>query len=211
MSHSMSILEGQLLSATDAFLGALAANTTPLALLAFFSSAHPVTLQHAPAQCPNAQSARFTGLNAVRSYFDLLATNWTRTAVRVRSGPQLFGDRRRTVIGASVTWAWRQSGRRWTEDFTCTLDFDDTFKIVSFLVATESGPGTCVMTAKDSTPTSHADASICTEHFPGSKRRIHGSVCPFSSLTTSSLLGFFHVPIVLTSPFPHIQKKSGLN
>ncbi|KAH6912967.1 hypothetical protein BKA70DRAFT_1265645 [Coprinopsis sp. MPI-PUGE-AT-0042] len=175
MTCSMAVLEEQLMSATDAFLNALAANTAPLGLLTHFSTTHPVTLQHAPAQCPNAQSARFTGLNAVRSYFDLLTTNWTRTAVRVRSRPQLFGERRRAVIDASVTWVWRQSGRRWTEDFTCTLDFDDALKIVSFLVATESGPGTCVMTAKDTTPVSHADASICAEHLPSSKRRIHGS------------------------------------
>ncbi|EAU86317.2 hypothetical protein CC1G_08041 [Coprinopsis cinerea okayama7 len=149
MAAALPSLEEQLLSATNAFLKALACNLSPLRLLSFFSSSSPVTLQHAQARCPHAQTSRFTGLNAVRSYFDLLTAHWTRSAMQIHSRPWLDVQKRRIVIDASVTWMWRSSGRTWTEDFICTIDYDDAFKIVSFVVETESPPETCIMTAKD--------------------------------------------------------------
>jgi hypothetical protein len=50
-------------------------------------------------------------------------------------------------------WTWKRSGRSWREDFTCTLVFEDSdpaaLRILSFMVITESAPGTCVMHAVD--------------------------------------------------------------
>lgn len=149
MPSSLSLAQQRLQAATDAFLVALADNLPPLSLLPFFSNTNTVVLQHAESRNPNPQQSRFTGLNAVRSYFDLQTTHWKRSAVQIHSTPILDADKRRTVINASVTWMWRRSGRQWTEDFTWTLDFDEGYKIIGFIVETKSGPGTCLMTAKD--------------------------------------------------------------
>lgn len=89
------------------------------------------------------------GSNAIRSYFDLLATHWTRSNARIRATTQIDEPNRRVVVSASVDWAWRKSGRKWTEDFTWTLDFDENLEIISFIIRTVSGPGTCIMRAID--------------------------------------------------------------
>lgn len=150
-SSSQSVsTQDHLISATNAFFLALASNTCSLTLLTHFSTTHPVTIQHAPALCPHPQTSRLSGLNAVRSYFDLLATNWTRSKMAIRTNPRADAKARRVVVGASVTWMWRRSGREWDEDFTCTLEFDENYKISSFVVKTDSAPETCVMRAVDS-------------------------------------------------------------
>ncbi|TFK71272.1 hypothetical protein BDN72DRAFT_469281 [Pluteus cervinus] len=141
----------QLLSSTNSFFNALSNNTSPITLLSYFSTTRLVSLQHAPATCPHPHTSRLTGLNAIRSYFDLLATHWTRTDMRIHSA-QVDSSAKQVVVAASVTWMWKKSRKSFTEDFTCTLQFDDNQKIVDFLVCTNSGPGTCVMRAVDAEP-----------------------------------------------------------
>lgn len=138
----------QLLAAASSFLVALASNTHPLALLTHFSTTNPVSVQHYPATCPNPRGSLLRGTNAVRSYFDLLATHWTRSALQQHSFTADVPERT-VVLVASVVWTWKRSGRSWVEDFTCTLVFDDAAKIVSLTVRTDSGPGTCVLRAVD--------------------------------------------------------------
>jgi len=139
----------QLLAATDRYLAAFANNKThPLTLLSYFSTTSPISIQHCPATCPHPQSSLLRGPNAIRSYFDLLATHWTRTCVH-HSTLQADASTRTIVFEGSVTWTWKKSGRSWVEEFTCTLTFDDLFKIVSFAVRTDSAVKTCVMRAKD--------------------------------------------------------------
>jgi hypothetical protein len=142
-------LSEELCSTTDAFLEALCANLSSCRLLPFFSTTNPVVIQHAPACSPYPHSSRLTGLNAVRSYFDILATHWVRVHMQIHGPPRVETHSRRVSVGASITWMWRRSGRRWTEDFTCAIDFDDNLKIVSFIVRTDSSPETCIMVAKD--------------------------------------------------------------
>lgn len=141
-------MDSLLRDSTDAFFTALAANRPPLKLLAYFSTTSPVSIQHAPRTCPHPSSSRLHGLNAVRSYFDLLATHWERIAL-TRHSSSVSAASRSVTISATVTWRWKKSGRSWNEDFTCTLEFDDHFKISHFFVTTESNPSTCVMRAVD--------------------------------------------------------------
>ena len=68
----------------------------------------------------------------------------------IRTKPRADAKAHRVVVGASVTWMWRRSGHEWDEDFTCTLEFDENYKISSFIVRTDSAPETCVMRAVDS-------------------------------------------------------------
>ncbi|KAF5361088.1 hypothetical protein D9756_005114 [Leucocoprinus leucothites] len=138
-----------LLSTTDSFFRALAANQPPLKLLSYFSTTNPVSIQHAPRTCPNPHTSRLHGLNAIRSYFDLLATHWERVAITQHSRNVVSSSSRAVTTSASVTWRWKKSGRSWNEDFTCTLEFDDHSKITHFVVVTESGPSTCIMRAVD--------------------------------------------------------------
>ncbi|KAG6827510.1 hypothetical protein H0H92_011482 [Tricholoma furcatifolium] len=139
----------QLLAATDRYLAAFANDKThPLFMLAFFSTTSPVTIQHYPASSTHPQSAILRGPNAVRSYFDLLATHWTRSAMYQRT---IHVDplARTVIFEGSVKWKWRKSGRSWVEDFTCTLIFDELLKIVTYAVRTDSAVKTCLMRAKD--------------------------------------------------------------
>ncbi|KAF9443897.1 hypothetical protein P691DRAFT_796952 [Macrolepiota fuliginosa MF-IS2] len=164
-------MDSHLLTATDTFFRALAANQPPLKLLAYFSTTSPVAIQHAPRTCPHPHSSRLHGLNAIRSYFDLLATHWERTAITQHSTSANSAARSVTTT-ASVTWRWKKSGRSWNEDFTCTLEFDDHFKICSFLVTTESSPSTCIMRAVDSDPPLNSTnppprAQLLTDARPG--------------------------------------------
>jgi hypothetical protein len=88
------------------------------------------------------------GLNAVRSYFDLLATHWTRSDMQSQFVSADLDARRITFTG-SVTWTWKKSGRSWREDFSCTVAFDEALKITHFGVRTESDTKTCIMRAVD--------------------------------------------------------------
>jgi hypothetical protein len=164
----------QLIDACNCFFTALSNNTPPLALLHHFSTTHPVSIQHCPARCPHPHASILRGPNAVRSYFDILATHWTRsnlTSHAVSADPMT----RRVVVTGSVIWTWKRSGRSWQEDFTCTLAFDDSdaLKITNFIVLTESGPGTCVLRAIDPDPDVGAHV-------------IKVAVCFYSSLSYSS-------------------------
>ncbi|KAJ6622625.1 hypothetical protein B0H10DRAFT_892974 [Mycena sp. CBHHK59/15] len=143
----MALSRKQLLFAAEAFFLDLSANTPSKILIAHFSSTKEVVIQHAPALCPHPYTSRLTGLNAVRSYFDLIATNWLRSETQIRS--QTAIEPRQVAVKASVRWTWRESGRSWTEDFLCILDYDDNLKIMSMIIQTESEPGTCVMRAID--------------------------------------------------------------
>ncbi|TFK34750.1 hypothetical protein BDQ12DRAFT_337022 [Crucibulum laeve] len=141
----------ELLATSDAFFTALANNTASVALLSYFSSTHLVSIQHAPAKCPHPQTSRLTGSNAIRSYFDLLATHWVRLGM-TRHSQRADAEARRVIVSASVIWKWKRSGRKWTEDFTCTLEFDESLKIVNLVIKTEGAPSTCVMRAVDVDP-----------------------------------------------------------
>jgi len=145
------LTRNQLLFAADSLFADLASNTPPLLLLYHFSTTHPVVIQHAPAACPHAKASRLTGLNAVRSYFDLLATNYTRDDIQ-KHAVHANVDTRQVVVTASVRWMWKASRRTWREEFTCTLGYDEYLKVISFEVATQSSPATCVMRAVDTPP-----------------------------------------------------------
>lgn len=144
----MPVSAKRLAFAADALFTDLGANSPPYIVLSHFSRAYPVVIQHAPITCPLAASTMLTGINAVRSYFDLLATHWNRSDPQ-RHSLVVHEDTRQVVVTASVTWTWKASGKSWREDFTCTLGFDENCKVISFVMKTTSGPGTCVMRAVD--------------------------------------------------------------
>ncbi|KAF8881187.1 hypothetical protein CPB85DRAFT_1442872 [Mucidula mucida] len=113
-----------------------------------FSHSSDVVLQHAWSTCQNPNSYRFTGLNAVRSYFDLLSTHYERSCM-MQHAIHVGDSTGRVVIAASVKWTWKSSRHHWQEDYTCYIDYDATLKVVSFIVVTTSGESTCVMRAVD--------------------------------------------------------------
>ncbi|PPQ71817.1 hypothetical protein CVT26_007732 [Gymnopilus dilepis] len=146
------ISEQQLRASTNAFFDAFSSNNPPLKMLSFFSTTSPVIIQHAPATCPHPHTSRLDGSNAIRSYFDVLATHFVRSDAKILSPLQVDLNKRRANLTASVTWKWKKSGRKFVEEFTWTLDYDEGLRIVSFVIRTVSGPGTCVMRAIDSEP-----------------------------------------------------------
>ena len=134
------------LCAANNLFAAIAANTPPVLLLAHFSRTELVVLDHTPICSPHAYPA--TGLNAVRSYFDLLTTHWICQSIQ-RHEMLARPECRQVVAKASIIWTWRHSGRSWKEDFTCTLNYDDQLRVKHFFVRTTSPPSTCVMMAVD--------------------------------------------------------------
>jgi hypothetical protein len=140
--------QAQLRGACNRFFTALATDASALNLLSYFSTTQEVAVQHYPASCPHPHTSLLRGSNAIRSYFDLLATHWTRSNL-VQHSVSPDPATRSVVVKASVVWTWKQSGHKWKEEFICTLMFDDSLQIVSLTVRTESGPGTCVMRAVD--------------------------------------------------------------
>lgn len=138
----------QLLFAADAFFSDFAAGTSPSIILSHFSATQDVTIQHAPGCCTHPYTYRVFGLNAVRSYFDLIEIHWARSDVQTHSACA-YPDINQVIVTASVRWTWKLSGRSWREEITCTLDYDEKLKIVNMVVKTESGPGTCLMLAVD--------------------------------------------------------------
>lgn len=138
-----------LLAAKDRYITAFANNKThPLTLLAHFSTTSPISIQHYPSSCTHPQSSLLRGPGAVRSYYDLLATHWTRSSLR-QDTIDVDVETRTIVLRGSVAWTWKKSGRSWMEEFTCTLVFDEALKILSYAVRTDSATKTCVMRAKD--------------------------------------------------------------
>lgn len=142
--------EAELKTASQEFLDAFSLNISPQNITSYFSTCYPVIIQHAPASCTHPSASRFIGPTAIRSYFDLLAIHWSRSDVKIRTAPQVVdGETQAVVLGASVTWKWLKSGRKWTEDFTWTMGFDDELKIISLVSQTVSEASTCVMRATD--------------------------------------------------------------
>ncbi|KAJ7019425.1 hypothetical protein C8F04DRAFT_334476 [Mycena alexandri] len=141
----------QLLFAAEVLFLDLASDASSNILVRHFSSTEEVVLQHAPALCQHPHTSRVTGMNAVRSYFDLLATHWLRSETKLHSQRVVEGCSKVTVT-ASVKWTWRLSGRSWREDFSCTLEYDDHLKVVQMIIETNSPQGTCVMRAIDADP-----------------------------------------------------------
>ncbi|KAJ7160185.1 hypothetical protein C8R46DRAFT_956385 [Mycena filopes] len=148
----MSPSRQQLLFAAEILFLDLSADASSSILVRHFSTTREVVLQHAPALCPHPHTSRVTGLNAVRSYFDLLATHWRRSETQLHSRAVVEGTKSQVVVTASVKWTWRLSGRSWREDFSCTLEYDDSLKVVEMIVETNSPQGTCVMRAVDADP-----------------------------------------------------------
>ncbi|KAJ7740222.1 hypothetical protein DFH07DRAFT_778450 [Mycena maculata] len=137
----------QVLFAAEVLFLDLAANTSSNILIGHFSTTREVVVQHAPVRCPHPYTSRITGLNGVRSYFDLIATHWLRSDMEIHG--RTVADQQ-VVVNASARWTWRTSGRSWKEEFVCTLDYDEHLKVVRMIIETKSGPGTCVMRAVDS-------------------------------------------------------------
>ncbi|KAF7298660.1 hypothetical protein MIND_00813200 [Mycena indigotica] len=145
----MSPTQKQLLFAADALFLDLAANASTKILLSHFSSTNELVIQHAPISCPLPQDSRLTGLNAVRSYFDLISVHWERKDLCLDSQNAITHPTKTVTVHGSVGWTWRLSRREWTEKFTCTLEYDDNLKVVGMVVETTSPPATCVMRAVD--------------------------------------------------------------
>ena len=140
--------EQLLLDAASSFFNDFSQTATPATLLLHFSTTQPIAIQHAPALSQNGHNSPLLGPNAVRSYFDLLATHWTRAPVAVNHTEADLVTNTVTA-DASITWTWRRSRRRWREDFICVLTYDDSLKITSLNLQTVSDPETCLMNAVD--------------------------------------------------------------
>ena len=134
-------------SAADALFAELARSDSSTALLSYFSRTEIVNLSVASG-FNGEPPLHLTGLNGVRSYFDLVATHWKRSKMRLHHR-HVCPDALRVVLSASVTWTWKESGKSWREDFTCTLDYDDQILVKGFAIQTESGQQTCLMFAVD--------------------------------------------------------------
>ncbi|KAF8908679.1 hypothetical protein CPB85DRAFT_774213 [Mucidula mucida] len=128
-------------------------NTSSNERLSYFSKSHSITIQHSYEGCPSPSMYRFTGVNAVRSYFDLIATHYDCTPLRLHSVPIRTRTTEeatwQTFIEATVLWTWKSSGLTWQEDFICTLDLDAGLKVASLVILTTSGEDTCLMRAVD--------------------------------------------------------------
>uniref|UniRef100_A0A8H8CHF8 Uncharacterized protein n=1 Tax=Psilocybe cubensis TaxID=181762 RepID=A0A8H8CHF8_PSICU len=153
----------QLQATTESFFQAFALETPPVGMLSYFSHTSPAIVQHTPSNCPIPLSSRLEGNNAIRSYFDLLATHWHRSDAKIRSPLQISVEKRRVILLADVIWTWKKSGRQWIEEFSWTLDYDESYKIVSFVIQTISSPGTCVMRAVDADPVVHQSFLALTQ------------------------------------------------
>ncbi|KAL1705242.1 hypothetical protein EV121DRAFT_279799 [Schizophyllum commune] len=109
-------LTAVILATMAALLADLARGAPTATLLAHFSTLHEPILQHAPAGCPlrGGIESRMRGLNAVRSYFDLLATHFNFHGMeedvdikRVWAEP----CRRAAKAQVHARWRWRTRGQ----------------------------------------------------------------------------------------------------
>ncbi|SRR6266550_2452190 len=144
-------MSNPLLDAAAAFFADFSKNAAPIRMLSYFSTTHLIALQHIPALLPDgriSRLSRMTGLNAVRSYFDLISAHFTRAPVVIN---HLEADAETSSVTADATiiWTWRRSRHRWQEDLICTIRYDEAYKIISLILETVSEPGTCVMHAVD--------------------------------------------------------------
>jgi hypothetical protein len=115
----------QLQAAGDKLFADIAASTSPLLLLSHFSDTEIVVIDHAHI---DAHPAPNVGLNAVRSYFDILTTHWSRSNLE-RHETFIRPESHQVICRASVWWTWRSSGRKFKEEFTVTVDWDDQLKV----------------------------------------------------------------------------------
>ncbi|KAJ7364904.1 hypothetical protein DFH08DRAFT_840271, partial [Mycena albidolilacea] len=160
----------------------LSTNIPSNILTAHFSSSNELVIQHAPILCPHPHTSRLTGLNAVRSYFDLIATTWLRSDMKVHM--RTVVEPNQVAVNASVRWTWRSSDRSWTEDFLCTLEYDDSLKVVGMIVETNSAPGTCIMRAVDEDPLDSSERRMAPVHFNIWVSSVHSALLCYSSSIT---------------------------
>ncbi|KAF8906335.1 hypothetical protein CPB85DRAFT_892234 [Mucidula mucida] len=138
----------QLTLAAEKLIFDISTNVSTSRILSHFSQNNNVIMQHSWSTCPNPNSYRFTGLNAVRSYFDLLSTHYERSSLMQHS-IHVVESTGCVIITASVQWTWKSSRHQWQEDYTCYIDYDSSLHVVSFIVVTTSPDWTCVMRATD--------------------------------------------------------------
>ncbi|KAJ8482506.1 hypothetical protein ONZ45_g14931 [Pleurotus djamor] len=128
--------------AADAFLADLR-SAHSVVVLNHFSTTELITFDHSPR---DSYHSILYGVNAVRSYLDLIATHWTCHDL-IRHHMEVSLESKQVVVTASATWKWKKSKKSWKEDFTCTLTYDESMKIRTFVIRTDSAPETCVMRA----------------------------------------------------------------
>ncbi|KAL1745000.1 hypothetical protein HDZ31DRAFT_82263 [Schizophyllum fasciatum] len=179
-AHPSEDLNAILLATMTTLLADLARGAPTATILAYFSALHEPVIQHAPARGPSRASpeSRMYGLNAVRSYFDLLATHFDLQGMeedvkvrRVWTEP----TRRAALAEVHAGWRWRAKGQRgaagcsasgcqrpprgFNEEFELEVVFDEEMKVASFLVATTGG--LCAMEARNTRiPLIHGMATI---------------------------------------------------
>jgi hypothetical protein len=88
------------------------------------------------------------GLNAIRSYFDLLNMHFVRKNMTVNSATTNMHNSS-IFVAASIHWQWKQSGKEWREEVTIDISFDDFCKVKAFILKTQSPEDTCVLRAVD--------------------------------------------------------------
>jgi hypothetical protein len=103
--HTHATISPAALFAAEVVFLDLSADTPSNILTAHFSSSNEVVIQHTPILCPYPHTSRLTGLNTVRSYFDLIATAWLRSDMTVHM--RTVVEPNQVAVSASVQRTWR--------------------------------------------------------------------------------------------------------
>lgn len=146
---TISISKCPLRAAAEAFLADISADKSSSDLLVHFSLLNDTLVQHD--HIHNLKPVPFLGLNAIRSYFDLLHIYFVRDDMWLHEFTVLK-EESKVVVKASVRWTWRMSKRSWIEDFSCEIILDPGYKVKELRVQTSSPRTTCALYATDTPP-----------------------------------------------------------
>jgi len=130
-----------LVNAAAAFCDAFSAEQPPSAILKHFSSAHVddiIAFEHGLPQLAPFLGRRFSGLDGVRSYFDLIGKCLSYSDMRF-SNYIVDAFTNQVSVRGEACFTWKSTGQAWDEIFTYVLGFDENLKVLKYEIWADSG------------------------------------------------------------------------
>jgi len=133
-----------------------------------FSTSTTVQFRHVPMALAHLSSGWVTGLQGVRSYFDMCSLYWRRKVYLRQNSMVIDAENMTVVLVIESHWEWRNPirGSPWTEVIQGTLSFDFDFKVFKAEYITISGDDTYFMWRQNAcTPTSGIHSTQASHSF----------------------------------------------
>lgn len=139
--------EQRIMMACHSYFGDILQNSPTSVILSHFSTMTPPILQHAHVNSSISRICKFSGLSAIRSYYDLLFIHLSREMHLRPDSVVVLEEQQAAHATSDIVWTWRLTGEQFIETIHCYVQFDEALKISAIIVTTLSDESTSVLEA----------------------------------------------------------------